>query len=82
MGMLNVRISIIILLSLFASFQLIWLFSFSHTFNEVILLLIVCSLFVLFSGLSSIDDLNDKHSFNFRMRISLVLELLAFILLL
>ena len=81
MGILTKRISIFNLLSLFAAFQLIWLFSFDHTFSEVVLILIVSSLFILFSGLFSIDNINDKQSFNFRMRISFVLELLAFILL-
>ena len=81
MGILAKRISILTLLSLFATLQLIWLFSFDHTFSEVILLLIIGSLIILFSGLSYIDHINDKQSFNFRMRISVVLELLAFILL-
>lgn len=81
MGILAKRISILTLLSLFATLQLIWLFSFDHTFSEVILLLIIGSLIILFSGLSFIDYINDKQSFNFRMRISFVLELLAFILL-
>lgn len=81
MGILKKRISILTLLSLFAVLQLIWLFSTDHTFSEAIFLLIVSSLIILFSGLSSIDDTNDKQSFNFRMRISFVLELLAFIFL-
>ena len=81
MGILTKRISILTLLSLIAVLQLIWLFSFNHTFSEVILLLIVSSLFILFSGLFSIDNITDKQSFNFRMRIGFVLELLAFILL-
>ncbi|MGN1385597.1 MAG: hypothetical protein ACI4XS_03240 [Bacillus sp. (in: firmicutes)] len=81
MGIQMKRISIFTLLSLFAAVQLFWLFSFEHRFSEAILLLIVISLFILFSGLSSIDNLNDQQSFNFRMRIGFVLELLAFILL-
>ncbi|MBD3107802.1 hypothetical protein IEO70_05435 [Bacillus sp. AGMB 02131] len=75
------RISIFTLLSLFAIVQLFRLFSTEQVFSEAILLLITISLFILFSGLASIDDLDDLQSFNFRMRIGFVLELLAFILL-
>ncbi|WP_148335192.1 MULTISPECIES: hypothetical protein [Bacillus] len=74
------RLFTMIILSLLGTFELIWLFYSINMYSEIIFLFIICSLITLFSSLASIDEPN-SITFNNRSRISVVLLLLAFILL-